>query len=111
MGDLVPLDRNTLLYLAGPMTHELEHGRPAFAEATKRLLDVGYYVEDRSRVEVPDWSWETYLRHDLKAMLDCTGVAVLPGWEFSRGAQLEVQTARALAMPIRPVEQWLAMAP
>lgn len=104
------LDRNTLLYLAGPQTHQPEHGVPAFAAATKRLLDAGYYVEDPARISVEEWAWDDYLKRDIKALMDCNGVAVMPGWEFSRGAHLEISTARAVGMPIRTVEQWLEIA-
>ena len=49
-------------------------------------------------------AWGCWLKHDLAAMLNCDGVATLPGWESSRGAVLEVQTALAVAMPVRHIE-------
>lgn len=36
------------------------------------------------------------------------GIAVLPGWECSRGARLEVDVAHALRLPVLPVDQWIA---
>ena len=47
-----------------------------------------------------------HLREDLRAMLDCDGVATLPGWEFSTGARNEVNVAGLLRMPVRPLELW-----
>jgi len=41
-------------------------------------------------------------------LLACHGVALLPGWETSRGARREVQMADDLQMPVRPVQAWCA---
>lgn len=41
-------------------------------------------------------SWECWLRYDLKAMLDCDGIVMLPHAEESLGARLEIHVARAL---------------
>ena len=42
-------------------------------------------------------SFETYMRHDLKSIIEsCDAIAVLPGWETSPGAVLEVAVCVAL---------------
>lgn len=46
----------------------------------------------------PEHSWECLMRHDLKALLDCRGIVLLPGWEHSPGATMEADIARALGM-------------
>jgi hypothetical protein len=57
-------------------------------------------------------SWECYLKGDIRAMLLCDGVALLPNWERSSGAFLEVQTAKGCGMDVRPYDQWpLVQAP
>jgi hypothetical protein len=56
-------------------------------------------------------SWECYLRADLRAMLLCGGVALLPNWHLSTGARLEFNTAVACGLPCKPVEEWLADPP
>lgn len=38
------------------------------------------------------------MRADLRALLDCDVVALLPGWEQSRGARREVSIADDLGM-------------
>lgn len=35
------------------------------------------------------------------------GIAVLPGWQNSRGARAEVEIATHLGIEVRPVEAWL----
>ena len=46
-----------------------------------------------------DLSRETYLRADVVLLAQCDAVALLPGWEESRGAKLEYLLARELSMP------------
>jgi len=43
-------------------------------------------------------SWEGYMRKDLAALLTCTHIVMLPGWELSRGAQLEKLVADAVGI-------------
>lgn len=50
--------------------------------------------------------WECWMRGDLIAMLQCYGVAMLPGWERSRGARTEHFTALQVGMPVRMLEDW-----
>lgn len=97
------------LYLSGPMTGVEGYNFPAFDAAAARLRLAGHVVlNPADRGVIPGWPWEEYLRRDLAEMLDCEGVATLPGWVDSRGAWLEVSVARALSMPIKAVEDWCA---
>ena len=45
-------------------------------------------------------TWEEHMRADLRLLLDCDRIAMLPGWARSRGASLEWRVARELGMPI-----------
>ena len=84
------------------------HNLPAFAAAAVRLELAWYEAVDPGAKGVLDgWSWTDYLRFDLRAMLDCEGVAILPGWVDSPGAWLEVSVARSLDMPVKSVQEWL----
>jgi hypothetical protein len=51
-------------------------------------------------------SWASYLKRDLPRLIPCDAVCVLPGWQRSRGANLEVDVATRLGMPIYCL-QWL----
>lgn len=44
--------------------------------------------------------WACHLRKDLREMLLCDAVAMLPLWETSHGARLEQQVAAACGMPL-----------
>lgn len=47
-----------------------------------------------------DNNYLNLLRRDIIYLMSCDGVVVLPGWEVSRGASLEVLLAIKLDMPI-----------
>lgn len=110
------------LYVAGPMTRLPEMNFPAFAEAAQALRAIGYDVRTPHEVTLPcgcaappprcgadDHPYLDFLRTDLLAMLShAQGVALLPGWERSRGATVERHLAEALEMKVHPVEYWLA---
>ena len=99
----------TTLYIAGPMTGLPEYNRPAFFDADGRLRDAGYLTLNPARHEPDDdLDWTDYVRAGLSDVLRVDGIAVLPGWECSRGARLEVDVAHALRLPVLPVEQWIA---
>lgn len=94
-------------YISGPMSNMPEFNFPAFhaAAATLRAegLDVLNPAELDEADDVPPGGrpWEDYLRRDIRALMDCRGIALLPGWEKSRGACLEAHVAQALGFTFR----------
>lgn len=99
-------DRGITLYLAGPMSGLPQFNFPAFHAAAARLRDRGYTVINPAELEDGDTSkpWTHYMRRDIAMLVTADAVAVLPGWERSRGASLEVHIARELGMPIIDAE-------
>lgn len=99
------------IYVAGPMRGIPEHNYPAFIAATADLRAQGHEVF--SPVE---WDIKTHgpsgcnagefdLRAALAADLEwicrsADAVALLPGWENSKGAQAELATARAIGLVV-----------
>jgi hypothetical protein len=100
------------VYISGPMSGLPDLNFPAFHGAAKRLRAAGHDVVSPAEMDDPedttehDWGW--YLRRDLKALVDCEAVVVLPGWKDSKGARLETSVAAQLGMPLysldRPME-------
>ena len=90
------------IYVAGPMTGIPEFNFPAFNAAAARLRAAGHEVINPAENEGGDTSktWAYYMRQDLHHVLSVEAIAVLPGWQRSRGATLEVAVARALGLPI-----------
>lgn len=113
----------TRLYVAGPMRNYPEWNFPAFADATLILRDAGYGVispaeEDLKRgfdpkapvEEYTDADWHKAMRRDFAYILKCQGIALLDGWERSKGAQAERFVAETIGIPVKPVKDWLAEA-
>lgn len=90
------------LYLAGPMTGFDEFNYPAFNAAAARLREAGHDVINPAENDGGEYGkeWSYYMRLDMHHVLNVEGVAVLPGWEASRGARLEVIVAVSLGLPI-----------
>lgn len=85
-----------------------DHNFPAFRAAAESLVAAGYSVEDPgAKGVIAGWEWADYLRYDLVKLVECDGVATLPGWKDSKGASLEVHVARELGMPVGAVWAWL----
>lgn len=101
---LPPLDRT--YYLSGPISGDIESNTRKFVEACVELRARGYKIVSPVEVcdeqlattkQAPDWQW--YMRRDIEAMVsdEVEGIIMLPGWENSRGAKVELSIARALS--------------
>ena len=97
-------DTEDAVYLSGPMTGLPDFNRPAFHAAAAALRAQGHVVINPAEVDLgPDATWVDYMRvHLAEIARRVTRVFVLPGWESSRGAQLEVHVARSLGLPVVP---------
>ncbi|WP_237699927.1 DUF4406 domain-containing protein [Alicyclobacillus acidocaldarius] len=99
--DLDTLKRDGRWYLAGPMSGYPDFNRPAFHEVAARLRAKGLVVVNPAEIRGDDdWQWDDWMRAALHCLLGCHAVVFLPGWESSRGAQLERTIAEALGMPM-----------
>lgn len=94
------------LYLAGPMTGIEQENRPLFNRAAAGLREAGYEVLNPADLDNlgDNLPWEQCLRRDIPHLLSCDAVALLPGWQMSRGAKLEVLIASRLGMEIYVAE-------
>lgn len=103
------------IYIAGPMSGVEDWNFPAFFEAEAQLKALGHEVinpahNDGETVEEalasaghperPTKSWSYYMRRDLPDVLTVDALCVLPGWQSSKGASLEVQVAEAVGIPL-----------
>jgi hypothetical protein len=90
------------IYLSGPMTGLPDFNRPAFNAMAKLFIERGYDVVNPVDNGLTDSAkWEEHMRAAIKALMDCTHIVMLPGYEKSRGAMLEMHIARALGLCIR----------
>lgn len=78
------------LYLAGPMSGIPELNFPHFHAVTALLRRQSHEVINPAEVNSdPAAKWEDCMRADIAVLVTCEGVALLAGWEKSRGATLE----------------------
>lgn len=93
--------RANRLYVAGPMTGIEDFNYPAFNAVADQLRALGYEVENPADHGIVEGAtWADYLAYDLTRLGLCGVVALLPGWEGSKGACLEVQIAEKLGMTV-----------
>jgi hypothetical protein len=99
------------IYVCGPVT-----GRPWIEAAEhfdaneRRIIATAF--ENKIKIAVsnptsfcqPDLEWHRAIRRCTKELLDCHGIALLQGWQFSRGAKLELSLAQNLKIPVVYIE-------
>lgn len=94
-----------MIYLCGPMSGLPDLNYPAFNQWAETLRPYGYEVASMSEnPECP--SWEHYMRLSMVQLAQCEGVALLDGWQGSRGARLEVFVAGELGIEVKLAGEW-----
>jgi uncharacterized protein DUF4406 len=95
------------VYIAGPMSGIPDHNFPVFMAAAEAWRAAGWEVVNPAELdgdtpyeELVTMPWDYFLRRDLGYLVQCDAIALLPGWEKSKGARLERHVAAQLGMPI-----------
>lgn len=103
------------VYIAGPMSGHEDWNFPAFFEAEEQLKEIGHETlnpaaNDGASLETAiqnaisardnGATWASYMRRDLHSLVLSDSLCLLPGWQRSKGASLEVQVAQALGIPL-----------
>lgn len=95
------------VYLAGPMRGIADHNFPAFHAAAAKLRAEGHEVfnpaenDERMAERGEEITIRACLRIDLEWI--CTNaeaVALMPGWQHSKGAMAEYRTALAIGIDV-----------
>lgn len=113
------IERNLVIYVAGPMTGRPQFNVPAFHRQATRLRGAGYTVVSPTELDDPAFqawlmscktgretypsgeTWGDFLARDVKVIADrIDAICVLPEWEKSRGAKLEVFVGLLSGKPI-----------
>lgn len=93
------------IYIAGGMRGIPLFNFPAFDEAAARGRALGYFVIspaemdrekgfDETRGTLDGFDIRDAISRDVAAILDCTAIALLPGWRNSIGATTELAVAK-----------------
>jgi hypothetical protein len=103
------------IYIAGPMTGIKDWNFPAFFEAEQQLIELGHdpinpahndgatvqeALQSAGSPESPNNMWSYYMKRDLPHVMEADALCLLPGWQKSKGASLEVTVAKAIGLPL-----------
>lgn len=87
------------VYIIGAVTGlDPEEVRNKFAEAERRLKEMGMSPVNPINFVPEDLAWGAAMRICVKALVDCDAVFLLPDWVSSKGGMLEVTIARNLGL-------------
>jgi hypothetical protein len=88
------------VYIAGPMTGYPDHNFPAFNEAAARWAAKGWEPVNPAELDGDPSleGWRYFLKRDIALLMECDAIALLEGWQNSKGASLEKTVATALGI-------------
>jgi hypothetical protein len=88
-------------YLSGAITQQVNF-RDYFKNYEDELRHWG--ITDIFNPAETEWpenvKWETCMKYDLKILVDCDVLVLLPNWSLSRGVHLEMYVAEKLSIRI-----------
>ncbi len=96
------------VYISGPISSPDPEKQAAnldeFHAAEAILIEYGWEVSNPARNGLPvSASWQEHMRADIRMLTECDTVAMLDGWEGSRGAQIEAKLAADLGLRVVPI--------
>ena len=94
----------TTIYLSGPMSGLPNFNADEFAKYAAKYRALGWVVKSPPELDGGDFTkpYEEYIRRDVRVLLEegIDRVYLLPGWQKSRGANLEVHLSKMFKIPI-----------
>jgi predicted outer membrane lipoprotein len=95
------MNQQKRIYISGKISGIEEVAGEFFSEAERYLLSLGFGVINPMKLEHNhDKKWESYMREDIKGLMECDAIYMLSNWEVSRGAKIEHHLATVLGMDI-----------
>ncbi len=121
----------TTLYLAGPMSGIVGFNYDGFVEAESAAERDGFRVVNPAKLDrtlglfpgsdpnagrVTHEAWKAYMHRDIPHVTECDGICLLPGWEDSVGANIELFVAlvtgrRLFKYELGEVHEWPLILP
>jgi hypothetical protein len=100
------------IYLSGPMSGIAESNFPAFRLWASSLRALGFVVVNPAEINVgaeervggsPEEMSAFYnqcMRADIRELCTCEAIVLMPGWENSKGANLELHIAHRVGLHV-----------
>src|SRR5260221_3709463 len=91
------------MYLSGPISGIPGNNQSEFNRLALQNRAKGYIVINPIELDSFDtgeMAWSEYLRRDRPEVVRANLIGVLPGWEKSKGASLEVYVGKQIGIPI-----------
>jgi len=95
------------IYLCGPVTgRPLEEARQHFNSVSQKICagHGGIYIRNPMQFCPPVIGWHEAMRLCISEMFRSDGIALLQGWQRSKGANLELELAYQVHIPIVFIE-------
>lgn len=111
--------KRDIIYISGPISADPEGVEAALAKFAKVDADLkaaGYITANPAATKYSTEGmderavWQLYMRSAIRQVTTAGGVALLPGWQSSPGAILEVFIANNLGIECQPVAVWIKRA-
>lgn len=103
----LPDSRPKHAYISGPMRGYPNDNYDYFDRVAAKLESEGWIVFNPTRHFEGDQTrkWEEYMSLDIRDVLASDAVFILPRWQDSKGARLEVEVAKAAGKELHYVDQ------
>ena len=89
------------IYISGKISGIENEAPKLFNDAEILLKEQGFEVVNPMTINHEhDKSWLSYMKEDIKAMMDCDSIYMLNNWKKSKGAKAERDIARQLGFTI-----------
>lgn len=92
------------VYISGPITNMPNGNKFEFEKYENKFRVLGLEPINPHKLHTEEeektFKWSDFMKADIKALIDCDLIAIMPGWEKSKGANIEVYVARNLEIPV-----------
>lgn len=91
------------VYISGAISqYSKEEVEEKFNMAEKVLSAAGYHVVNPIKLKHEhDGSWQSFMKEDIKALMECDIIWMLRCWKNSEGAKIERRLAMELKIEVR----------
>lgn len=89
------------VYISGKVSGMEVEATKLFKKAEEDIKALGLIpVNPMTLNHIHDKSWSSYMKEDLKALLECDAIYLLPNWNQSKGAAIEHNIAVWLGIKV-----------